>query len=180
MNAAFFLDRDGVLNRANVRDGKPYAPTRFDQFQLLPRVAEAVETIRRRGYLAIVVTNQPDVGNGMVPRRVVERMHEFIRDSLDVSEIFVCYHSQTAGCECRKPRPGMLVEAASRFGIDLSRSVMVGDRSSDIAAGDAVGCTTVFIDAHYDEAPPKAPNLTASSLFEAVSALEKDDYKVRR
>lgn len=180
MKTAFFLDRDGVLNRANVRDGKPYAPTQFDQFQILPGVIEAVATIRQRGHLAIVVTNQPDVGNGLVSRSVVEQMHQLVRNSLDVSEIFVCYHPQTAGCECRKPRPGMLLEAASRFDIDLSRSVMVGDRRSDIAAGDAVGCMTVFIEAHYKEPRPKAPNLTALSLLEAVSILTENDYEIRR
>lgn len=142
---AVFLDRDGVINRTEVRDGKPYAPRLLKDFRLLPMVSAAVQTLRDIGFAIIVVTNQPDIGNALVSQSVVDAMHEKIRRKIKVDDILTCPHRQGDGCNCRKPKPGMLLSAATAHGIDLSQSFLVGDRISDILSGNAAGCYTVFI-----------------------------------
>ena len=142
---AVFLDRDGVINRTEVRDGKPYAPRQLKDFRLLPLVPAAVQTLRDIGFAIIVVTNQPDIGNSLVSQSVVDAMHEKLRTKIGVDDILTCPHRQSDGCDCRKPKPGMLFSAADRHRIDLSQSFLVGDRISDILSGNAAGCYTVFI-----------------------------------
>lgn len=166
--AAVFLDRDGVLVQGEERDGKSYAPRRLEDFQLLPGVREAVEQFRRAGFLAVVVTNQPDIANGLVDAEVVEAMHQRLREWLPVDAVEVCPHSDRQDCDCRKPKPGLLLAAARRLNIDLGRSVMVGDRWKDIEAGRRAGCRTVFVDRGYREQRPEAPDLTVDSLPAAV------------
>ena len=170
MNArrAVFLDRDGVINRCEVRCGKPRAPRNLSEFRLLPGVAAAVRALKDAGLLVIAVTNQPDIGNGLVDVAVVEAMHEKLRRRVPLDEIMMCPHRQDAGCRCRKPRPGMLVEAAQKWRIDLARSYLVGDRWSDVVAGQAVGCYTVFIDRGYREMRPARPDGYAGSLAAAA------------
>jgi D-glycero-D-manno-heptose 1,7-bisphosphate phosphatase len=146
-----FLDRDGVLNKSIVRDGRPYAPTTLAEFELLPGVIDAAHALRHEGFLLIVVTNQPDVGAGRVERRTVESMNAELRKRLPIDDIKVCYHVDGDDCQCRKPKPGMLFEAAREWHIDLEASVMVGDRWRDIDAGHAAHCKTVFVDSGYDE-----------------------------
>ncbi len=164
---AAFLDRDGVIYRSIVRDGKGYAPTTVAEVEILPGVSEAVEALHAAGLLVIVVTNQPDVGAGRVSPNVVEAMHTSLRARFPIDDIRVCYHVNFDRCACRKPKPGMLLDAAAQWGIDLPRSFMVGDRSSDTAAGRAAGCRTVFIDYGYDELNDETPDIVVGSLIEA-------------
>ena len=152
--AAVFLDRDGVLNRTEVREGKPYAPLRLRDFRLLPGTLAAVRALREAGYLLVVVTNQPDIGHGRVAPTVVEAMHARLHHRLSPDAIEVCPHRQDEGCACRKPRPGLLRSAAERLDIDLSKSFMVGDRGLDILAGRTAGCYTIFVDRGYREPRP--------------------------
>ncbi len=168
---AVFLDRDGVLVRSIVRDGKPYAARNMDEFSLYPTAEAACRDLRRHGFTLVVVTNQPDVGNGLVEKTTVEEMNLVLGEALPVAAIKACYHAQTDGCDCRKPKPGMLLDAARELDIDLTASFMVGDRWSDIAAGAAAGCRTVFIDHGYGERQPDNQDFTARSLPEAVAYL---------
>ncbi len=171
---AVFLDRDGVLVRSEVRDGKPYAPTRLEDFEILPDSIEATALLDEAGYVLVVVTNQPDVGNGAVEREIVEAMNARLAEVLPLKAIKVCYHGQGEGCACRKPKPGMLIEAAEELGIDLSRSIMVGDRWNDIDAGHAAGCKTVFINRNYGERRPDRPGAVSGSLMEAAQIIVGD------
>jgi len=168
---AVFLDRDGVLNRSMVRNGRPYAPTSLDEFDLLSGVAEAVSSLRKAGFLLIVVTNQPDVATGSVSRDVLDAMHRNLRAWLTVDDIKACCHVDADGCACRKPRPGMLLEAAREWSIDLNRSFMVGDRWRDVSAGKAAGCTTIFLDCGYAERQVDAPDFVVTSLAKAVKII---------
>ena len=168
MRAAVFLDRDGVLNRVEVRDGKPYAPRSVDHFRLFPGVSAAVQRLRDAGFLVIVATNQPDIANGLVDRSVVESMHSQLRRQVMIDAIEMCPHRDADGCQCRKPKPGLLVAAAHRLSIDLHRSFLVGDRSKDIMAGRAAGCYTVFVDRGYDEPRPVEADAIVRSLPAAV------------
>jgi D-glycero-D-manno-heptose 1,7-bisphosphate phosphatase len=166
---AVFLDRDGVLNEAMVRDGKPYPPQSLDQLRLIPDAAAALARLKDAGFLLIVVTNQPDVARGTQTREVVEAMHTAIAAALPVDAFYTCYHDDPDRCECRKPKPGLLLEAARCHDIDLPRSFLVGDRWRDIDAGHAAGCHTVLIDRQYAEKSPRVPpDYRASSLTEAV------------
>src|SRR5580700_6019682 len=135
MNRAVFLDRDGVLNRAFLQGGVPSPPRGPDEVEILPGVAEACRLLRRAGYVLIVVTNQPDVARGRQRREVVDAINQVVRRAVDVDDVRVCFHDDVDACSCRKPAPGLLLEAGREWQIDLSSSFMVGDRWRDIEAG---------------------------------------------
>lgn len=175
---AVFLDRDGVLNRAAVRGGKPYPPQRIEELEVLPRVPEALGALRAAGYLLIVVTNQPDVARGTQQRSVVEAMNRSLQAQLPLDDVRVCYHDAEDGCECRKPRPGLLQQAARCWGIDLSSSYMVGDRWKDVECGRRAGCRTVFLDHGYAEPRPPLPDCTVHSLYEAAEWILGPDSSI--
>jgi D-glycero-D-manno-heptose 1,7-bisphosphate phosphatase len=168
MRRAVFLDRDGVINRAIVRDGKPYAAQSLQELELLPGVADALGELRRAGFLNIVVTNQPDVGAGKMSRDVVEAMHAQLLKDLPLDAVKVCYHVEADHCECRKPKPGMILEAAREHRIDLSASFLVGDRWRDVAAAQRAGCKSFFIDYAYAEKNPEKPYVSVKSLPKAA------------
>ena len=168
---AVFLDRDGVINANLERSGRPVAPTTLAEFQLLPGVESAVRRLKERGYLIVVITNQPDVANGLTRRATVDAMHDIIRAKLAVDDIRTCLHNDAAGCDCRKPKPGMILKAAAQHGIDLARSYVVGDRWRDVAAGRAAGCSTVFIDYGYKQDGPNHPDVVVRSLAEATELI---------
>jgi D-glycero-D-manno-heptose 1,7-bisphosphate phosphatase len=168
---AVFLDRDGVITRSIVRDGKPYAPTRPEDMQILPGVADALQRLHEAGFLNVVVTNQPDVATGKTTREAVEAMHAELRKNLPLDAIKVCFHDDAANCACRKPKPGMLLEAARQLGIDLAQSFLVGDRWRDVAAAHAAGCKAYFIDYRYTEKRPDKPYVAVESLPEAAALI---------
>jgi D-glycero-D-manno-heptose 1,7-bisphosphate phosphatase len=165
---AVFLDRDGVINRAEVRDGVPRAPATVADLELLPGVPEALARLRAAGYALVVVTNQPDVARGMVPREAVEAIHRRMAETLPLDAFHACFHDDADRCACRKPLPGMLVDAARERGLDLARSFMVGDRWRDIEAGVAAGCRTIFVDHGYVERRPERFDFRADSLASAA------------
>ncbi|MBO9170434.1 HAD family hydrolase [Rhizobium sp. L245/93] len=171
MAKAVFLDRDGVINRAVVRDGKPYPPVSLGEMEILPCVEDALVKLKAAGYLLVVVTNQPDVARGTTPRAAVEEINDFLGQALPIDEFRTCYHDSGDGCDCRKPLPGSLLAAAEMHGIDLSASFMVGDRWRDIEAGAKAGCQTVFIDYGYNEKQPEAPDHRVLSLSEAADVI---------
>jgi D-glycero-D-manno-heptose 1,7-bisphosphate phosphatase len=170
---AVFLDRDGVINQSAVRGGKPYPPASLGELSILPGVERALQSLRAAGLLNIVVTNQPDVATGVQSRDVVEAMHAQLRRTLAIDDIGVCYHSDADRCACRKPKPGMLLDAARRHDIDLRASFMVGDRWRDVEAGKAAGCTTFFVDYGYAERRPETQDFTVASLSEASAIILK-------
>jgi len=173
LRRAVFLDRDGVINRALERGGKPYPPTSLAEFEILPGVPEACAELKQAGFLLIVATNQPDVGRGTLKQEVVEALHAHLRSVLPVDRIEVCYHPGrgASDCDCRKPRPGMLLRAARELGVDLAQSWMVGDRWRDIDCGHAAGCRTVFIDHGYAEALRQPPDHRVENFAAAAKLI---------
>ena len=164
-NRAVFLDRDGVLVIPEFRNGRSYAPRSLQDFSVYPEARYCLERLREAGFLVIVVTNQPDVGAGHLSLDVLDEMHARLQDQIPVDDISVCTHTAEQNCDCRKPKPGMLVEVAARRGIDLARSFMVGDRASDTAAGLAAGCRTAFLDLSYEAEPrPEGADFYGFSL----------------
>lgn len=164
---AIFLDRDGVINRAVVKDGKPYPPQSLGEVEILPGVAEAIRYLKKAGFLLVVVTNQPDVARGTQLQETVESINRHLGSKLGIDRFQVCYHDDGDGCHCRKPKPGLLTDAATLLGIELSGSVLVGDRWRDISAGKAAGCKTVWIDWGYREKRPDDFDFRAASLLDA-------------
>jgi transaldolase len=168
---AVFLDRDGVLNRTVVRDGVPRPPATVGEVEILPGVPEALARLAGHGWLLIVVTNQPDVARGTQTRATVERINRHLMEALPLHAVFTCYHDTGDGCECRKPRPGLVHRAAAEYGIDPRASVMIGDRWSDVAAGQAAGCATFLIRATYSERERCDPDHEVPDLPEAARAI---------
>src|SRR5271165_5581174 len=174
---AVFLDRDGVLTRAVIRDGKPYPPASLAELELLPDVAEALHQLKREGFLLLVVTNQPDVARGKQQISAVEEMHRFLKQQLPLDDIFACYHDDSDRCDCRKPATGLLLHAASKHGVTLAASYMVGDRWRDIDAGASAGVRTVWIDRQYAERGPSSPPAArVASVAEAAEWILRDSH----
>ena len=169
-----FLDRDGVINRSVVRDGKPYPPQTLSELEVLPGVKEALQRLRLAGFRLVVVTNQPDVARGRQRRETVEAMHDVLRRDLGLDEFEVCYHDDADECDCRKPSPGLLLRASARIPVDFAKSYVVGDRWRDIAAGRTAGCRTVLIDYGYDEPQPTAPDARVALLKDAANWILED------
>jgi D-glycero-D-manno-heptose 1,7-bisphosphate phosphatase len=166
--SAVFLDRDGVLNRAIVREGRPCPPASLSELEILPGVPQALARLRRGGLLTLVVTNQPDVATGKTTQAIVDQIHDYLRRTLALDHIYVCTCVEGPGCDCYKPRPGMLLQAAAEWGVDTGKSFMIGDRWRDVGAGRAAGCRTIFIDYNYAERRPDTPDFLARDLAEAV------------
>ena len=165
---AVFLDRDGVLNEAFLRNGRPHPPSRVEEFALLPGVVEACAQLRSFGLALVVVTNQPDVARGRQEEATITHMHEFLKARVELDAIYMCPHDDSSQCACRKPAPGMLVAASEDLGLDLTESFMVGDRWRDVEAGKRAGCRTIHIDRHYEEKAPQQPDLVVADLPSAV------------
>jgi D-glycero-D-manno-heptose 1,7-bisphosphate phosphatase len=168
MRRAVFLDRDGVINRPLLREGRPYPPRHLNELRILPGVREACRLLRSAGYLLILATNQPDIARGATDAREVSRMHDHLRRYLRLDGVKVCPHDEPAACECRKPKPGLLLEASREWEIDLAASYFVGDRWRDVEAAQRAGCRALFIDYHYTEQRPEQPFDTVRSLREAA------------
>jgi D-glycero-D-manno-heptose 1,7-bisphosphate phosphatase len=160
-----------VINRAGVRNGIPHPPASLRELQILPGVARALSALKASGYVLVVVTNQPDVARGTATRQSVEDIHHRIRSELCVDAILACFHDNADDCDCRKPKPGLLLRAARDFDLDLASSFMIGDRWRDVEAGERAGCRTFYIDGGYDERPPASYDYRVGSLPEAAGIL---------
>jgi D-glycero-D-manno-heptose 1,7-bisphosphate phosphatase len=175
-----FLDRDGVLNESVVRDGKPFSPATPAEMRVTSGARAALDRLKESGFFLLVVTNQPDVARGTQTREGVEEIHRILRNELPLDEIYACFHTDADACDCRKPKPGMLVRGAAAYGVDLQRSYMVGDRWRDVDAGMTAGCRTIWIDFNYDEPEPSvSPDARVKSLSEAVDWILKSEREHR-
>ena len=166
-NRAVFLDRDGVINQAIIRDEKPYPPATIDELVIAPEARGSLDDLKRAGFILIVVTNQPDVARGLQTLEAVETIHTALRKALPLDDFFVCIHDDWAHCDCRKPQPGLLFKASREYDVDLSRSFMIGDRWRDVEAGANAGCATIWIDNGYRE---RQPSVEPSAMVKSLRA----------
>jgi D-glycero-D-manno-heptose 1,7-bisphosphate phosphatase len=172
---AIFLDRDGVLNHPVIRAGKSYPPARVEDLEIYQGLTERLQRLKDRGFVVMVVTNQPDVARGTTRKKTVKAINRLIaREIPAIKKFFVCFHDTGDNCDCRKPKPGLLLAGAAEFKVDLKRSYMVGDRGSDVEAGIAVGSRTIFIDRAYDEPPPTDCDYRVFSTQEALAIIETE------
>jgi D-glycero-D-manno-heptose 1,7-bisphosphate phosphatase len=182
MKRAVFLDRDGVLNEPVVRDSRPYPPPNIDGLKLYPEALIALSDLKRAGFLLIVVTNQPDVARATQTRETVNAINAAIGAVLPVDDFRICWHDDADECHCRKPKPGLILEAAVEYGVDLRKSFLIGDRWRDVEAGAAAGCRTILIDRRYQEKSARdAPDFIANSLIDAVDwIIAKETVTIRQ
>jgi D-glycero-D-manno-heptose 1,7-bisphosphate phosphatase len=166
---AVFLDRDGVLNRAVMRDGLPGSPRSLAELVLEPHAARAADALRRAGFLVFVVTNQPDLARGLLDPAVHEEVVGRVRGAVRPDAIMVCPHDDRDRCDCRKPLPGMLLRLAEEWGVDLADSWMVGDTWKDMDAGRAAGCRAILIRTDYNGGVDA--DRTVASLEEATKVI---------
>ena len=173
MRKAIFLDRDGVINKIFIKNNLPFSPPTFDLLEILPGVKESILRLKKLNFVCLVVTNQPDVSRGKIEKKIVIKMNNYLKDEIKLDDIFVCYHDDADNCKCRKPKPGLLLEACKKWNIDLKRSYMIGDRWKDIEAGKSAGCKTIFIDCNYKETKPRNPDFISDSLLNSAHIIEK-------
>tara|TARA_B100002051_G_C16549638_1_gene541884 strand:- start:143 stop:676 length:534 start_codon:yes stop_codon:yes gene_type:complete len=175
MNKAIFLDRDGVINNIVVSNGLPTSPSKFEEFKILPGVRESIAKLKKLNFYCILVTNQPDVSRGKIKKETVIKMNEYLKKELSLNDVFVCFHDDSDNCLCRKPKPGLILNATKKWKINLKKSYMIGDRWKDIDAGKLSGCKTIFIDNKYNESIKSKPNFISDDLFNAVKIIEKNE-----
>ena len=146
MTRGAFLDRDGVINAVWVDEaGVSHPPPSVAELTILDGVDEGIARLREAGFRLVVVSNQPDVSRGTQSAAEVHAINRVLDARFNFDAIRVCFHDRADACACRKPQPGMLVDAAAELGIDLRESVMIGDRATDIEAGRRVSCHTVLV-----------------------------------
>lgn len=171
---ATFLDEDGVLNSVVMINNKPATPTTLDHLSIPSEVRPCLDRLKAAGYLLICITNKPDVERGLMTQEAVDAMLSKLRQELPLDDIYVGYHK---GDPYYKPNAGSLLDAAKKYNIDLSQSVMVGDRRTDVQCGQSAGCRTIWINRYYplEEAPNPPADFTAESLTDAVNWVLKEE-----
>jgi D-glycero-D-manno-heptose 1,7-bisphosphate phosphatase len=169
LKPAAFLDRDGVINHANIIDGISCPPRSLSEVEILPGVLNATKMIIDKGYIPVVITNQPDISRGLISEAQVNEINQHIGNLTGIRNFYVCGHDDSDSCDCRKPKPGMIKKACSELNLNIEKSFLVGDRWKDIAAGQEMNLKNYFIDYSYKEPLPKLPFIRVSSLLEAVS-----------
>lgn len=171
---AVFFDRDGVLNQAVVADGRPSPPADAESLVVTPGARGLLWELKELCFLLICVTNQPDIARGTRTAADVEAMNRKVSFALALDDLYCCPHDGPDNCQCRKPKPGMILAAADKWGVDLPASWTVGDRAGDIAAGRAAGTRTIFLDFGYREPGPDPPaDHTCRNLAEAVRIIKE-------
>ena len=173
MKKAVFLDRDGVINKAIIKDGKPLSPNSLSELEILPGVRQSIVKLKKLNFVCLVVTNQPNVSRKKIDKNSVIQMNNFLKNEIALDDIFVCYHDDSDNCNCRKPKPGLLLQAEKKWNVDFKKSFMIGDRWRDIQAGEKVGCKTIYLDYNYKDIKPKNPDFITHKLLNAVYIIEK-------
>ncbi len=172
MAKAFFLDRDGILNKAIVKNGKPYAPTKENQFKINFKFLPIIKYLKSLKYILIIITNQPDVKKKIIKKSQVNKFNLKLKNYFKLDDIFVCFSNNNKNYR-RKPNPGMLLEAKNKWNINFKKSYFVGDRKSDIDAGIKVGVKTIFVDRNYKEKKPVNYNYKIKNLNKIKSLVKK-------
>lgn len=179
MDRAIFLDRDGVVIHSNLVRGIPTPPRSIQECRIIADVDIALSMLKALNFKLIVVTNQPDIARRTTSMKNVQEINQYLLSKLPIDAFYICPHDDSDECICRKPKPGLILEAAEDFSIDVSRSYLVGDRWRDIEAGQAAGCSCYFIDYKYTEKSPKLPFTRVSSLLEVAKKITEGDIHAK-
>jgi len=168
LRRAVFLDRDGVLNEVVFRAGKPESPRTVEEMELVPDI-QAVARLSQAGLLVFIITNQPDISRGRITMDAMNGMMTRIRDAVPIDDYRICLHDDGDDCACRKPKPGMILDLAHCWHIDLPESFVIGDMWRDMDAARAAGCTAILIKREYND--DAVPEIAVGSLAAAVDAV---------
>jgi D-glycero-D-manno-heptose 1,7-bisphosphate phosphatase len=171
---AVFLDRDGVLVRAQPAGTAAHGPLTLEEFHLLPGIEEPLTRLREAGYLLVLVTNQPGIARGHLTWAVLQEMHRRLQTVVALDAVYICPHTDADACACRKPKQGMLLEAARDLSIDLGRSAFIGDTERDLRAGASAGVRTILLDYEYNRGLTDVPR--AANLSEAADWILGTNY----
>lgn len=156
MKFGVFLERDGILNHARVERGQQVAPVTLEDFKINMAAREPLTQLKEAGYLLIVTSNQPGLSRGYQSRRETDIMHEMLKKTFPIDDIVMCPHDEQDDCPCRKPRAGLLQEAAFNWHLDLEHSFVISDKWQDARAAHNAGCVSMMIespwigDGHHD------------------------------
>jgi D-glycero-D-manno-heptose 1,7-bisphosphate phosphatase len=173
MKKAIFLDRDGIVNKPIILEGKPYPPFIVKQAFLVNNIKNMIDKWHKEGYLVIVVTNQPDISNHLISQRKVEKINRYLQSMAKFDDLFMCPHNEKDKCNCRKPKIGLFLQAKEKYDIDLEESYMIGDRWKDIEAGRRAGCRTIFVNYNYNEEKPHSCDYMVSSIKDIEEMWDK-------
>ena len=169
---AFFLDRDGVINKSSIINGKPVAPTKLADFKIIKDVKKSFIYLKEKGFLTIIISNQPDIKKGLLNKSVLRKMNQKLKKEVKVDDIFICEHTDDDRCNCRKPKSGMILDAKKKWNIDLKSSYLIGDRWRDIYLANRLKIKCFYIDKNYKEKKPKKYNYKVNNLFHAIRTLK--------
>ena len=169
---AIFLDRDGVLVKSIIKNKKGYAPRNMKEFSLYPDIANACAKLKKKNYLLIIITNQPDLGEKLIEKKVFNKMNKILNNLINYDKMYIS-KSHSSNSYFRKPNPGLFKLAINRYKIDISKCFMIGDRKSDIDAATKINCKSIFIDRNYKEEKPKGQIAQVSSLKRAADVILK-------
>jgi D-glycero-D-manno-heptose 1,7-bisphosphate phosphatase len=149
MKLGVFIERDGLLNKVRVERQHQVSPATLSDFKISKDVAPQLKKLKAAGLMVIVTTNQPGIARGYLPRRELDRMHDLLRRSLPIDDLFLCPHDEADRCPCRKPKPGLLTEARFKWHLDLDRSFVISDKWQDAEAARAAGCTSLLVESPW-------------------------------
>ena len=166
---AVFFDRDGVINKVILRDDKPFSPRKHEEFIFNEGIQDTVSRLKGNGFKTIVISNQPDLARGHITQETLDLMMQSMRQEIPFDDVFICPHDDHHLCACRKPKPGMILDAAQKWKIDLRASYVIGDTWKDMEAGKTAGCTTILLDAVYNKNVPS--DFRLKSLAEAAAVI---------
>ena len=175
-NKAFFFDRDGVLNKAVIKQKKPFPPNNIKELIIENFAEEIIIYLKKLNYKIFIFTNQPDVSRKTIKKKDVLQINNFLKKKFDIDDIFVCFCSNNS-CLRRKPNPGMILDAEKKWDINLKESFVVGDRYKDIEAGKNAGTKTIYLEKNYNEKKPYNPDYTIASLKEIKKIIENNYEK---
>jgi D-glycero-D-manno-heptose 1,7-bisphosphate phosphatase len=149
MKLGVFVERDGILNKVQVDRQHQVSPSILSEFKINKNVLPQLQKLKAAGLVVIVTTNQPGLSRGYLPRRELDRMHDLLRRTLPVDDIFLCPHDESDRCPCRKPKPGLLIEAKFKWHLDMDRSFVISDKWQDAEAARAAGCTSLLLESPW-------------------------------
>ena len=172
MNKAIFLDRDGVINRPIVRNKRPFSPMKFQDFYIYKNSIEALKKFYSMGYYLFVITNQPEIARGNLKLSMLNKMHQYLLKKTNIKKIYFCPHDKFDNCYCRKPKPGMILNAIEDYNIDINKSYLIGDRKNDIDAANHIKLKSFFIDREYEEEKPKKYIRKVKNLYEVLNFIQ--------
>ena len=177
MKRAIFLERDGVLNEVQVTPKNPVSPLTFEEFKVRKSALAPLKILKEAGFVLIVTTNQPGLSRGYQSRRDLDLMHSQLRKLFPLDDILVCPHEENDHCPCRKPKPGLMIEAAFKWHLNLDHSFVISDRWQDAEAARTAGCTSLLLESpwigqgHHDFVLPDL-NSIAEKIIHLKQQLE--------